>query len=70
LNFLSNANLKVLTDVALPEYLDRTIRDLQEKDAGSVVDLEEVLHELTTQIMGQMAYNVSWPTYPSNTHHF
>lgn len=59
LNFLSSANLKVLTDVALPEYLDKTILGLEEKDSESVVDLEEVLHELTTQIMGQMAYNVS-----------
>ncbi|KAF8862255.1 cytochrome P450 [Acephala macrosclerotiorum] len=59
LNFLSNANLKVLTDIALPEYLDRTIQDLEKRDAGSVIDLEEVLHELTTQIMGQMAYNMN-----------
>ncbi len=59
LNFLSNTNLKVLTDVALPQYLDRTVQDLQKKDCGSVIDLEELLHELTTQIMGRMAYNVS-----------
>ncbi|KUJ12289.1 cytochrome P450 [Mollisia scopiformis] len=58
LNFLSNTNLKVLTDVALPQYLDDTIQDLQKKDPESVFDLEEVLHELTTQIMGQMAYNL------------
>lgn len=58
LNFLSNANLKVLTDVALPQYLDDTIQELQKKDPTTVVDLEEVLHELTTQIMGRMAYNV------------
>jgi hypothetical protein len=58
LNFLSNANLKVLTDVALPQYLDDTVQDLSKK-ADSVIDLEEILHELTTQIMGRMAYNVS-----------
>ncbi|KAE8453222.1 hypothetical protein EG329_011289 [Mollisiaceae sp. DMI_Dod_QoI] len=58
LNFLSNANLKVLTDVALPRYLDRTVQDLRKQDSGSVIDLEEVLHELTTQIMGRMAYNM------------
>lgn len=59
LSFLSNANLKVLTDVALPQYLDDTIRDLSKKERDEVFDLEEILHELTTQIMGRMAYNVS-----------
>lgn len=59
LNFLSNANLKVLTDVALPQYLDDTVQDLSKKGSDSVIDLEDILHELTTQIMGRMAYNVS-----------
>lgn len=58
LQFLNNANLKVLTDVALPAYLDETVRSLSEVEHGSVVDLDEVLHELTTQLMGRMAYNV------------
>jgi hypothetical protein len=58
LNFLNNSNLKILTDDALPKYLDQTITRLQEIDVGSTVDLEEILHELTTQLMGQMAYNV------------
>ncbi|KAH6713866.1 cytochrome P450, partial [Leptodontidium sp. MPI-SDFR-AT-0119] len=58
LQFLNNANLKVLTDVALPAYLDETVRSLSEVEHGSVVDLDEVLHELTTQLMGRMAYNM------------
>ncbi|KAG4434504.1 hypothetical protein IFR05_010009 [Cadophora sp. M221] len=58
LHFLNNANLKVLTDVALPAYLDETVRSLSEVEHGSVFDLEEVLHELTTQLMGRMAYNM------------
>ncbi|PVH87676.1 cytochrome P450 [Cadophora sp. DSE1049] len=58
LHFLNNANLKVLTDVALPTYLNETVKSLQEEEEGSVVDLEEMLHELTTQLMGRMAYNM------------
>jgi len=58
LQFLNNANLKVLTDVALPAYLNEIVKSLQEDGQGSVVDLEEVLHELTTQLMGRMAYDV------------
>lgn len=61
LHFLNNANLKVLTDVALPAYLNETVKSLQEDGQGSVVDLEEVLHELTTQLMGRMAYDVREP---------
>ncbi|KAK0120042.1 hypothetical protein ONS95_011456 [Cadophora gregata] len=58
LHFLNNTNLKVLNDVALPDYLNETVESLQEVKQGSVVDLEEVLHELTTQLMGRMAYNM------------
>ncbi|KAH7346474.1 cytochrome P450 [Rhexocercosporidium sp. MPI-PUGE-AT-0058] len=58
LHFLNNANLKVLMDVALPAYLDATVKSLSEVEQGSVVDLEEILHELTTQLMGRMAYNM------------
>lgn len=59
LNFLNNANLKILTDVALPAYLDETVKGLSKTEQGSVIDLEDVLHELTTQLMGRMAYGVS-----------
>jgi hypothetical protein len=58
LHFLNNANLKVLTDEALPQYIDENLRILARMDMGSTIDLEEIFHELTTQLMGQMAYNV------------
>lgn len=58
LNFLSNANLKVLTEVALPLYLKQSIRHLRGAGNGSVTDVQAVFHELTTQLMGRMAYDV------------
>jgi hypothetical protein len=61
LHFLNNANLKVLTDEALPQYIDENVGNLEKMMEGSIVDLEEIFHELTTQLMGQMAYNVRLP---------
>ncbi len=58
LHFLSNANLRVLTDVALPQYLSENVQILQNLESGATIDLEETFHELTTQLMGRMAYNV------------
>lgn len=58
LHFLNNANMRVLTDVALPQYLSESVQSLQNVEKGSTVDLEETFHELTTQLMGRMAYNV------------
>jgi cytochrome P450 len=49
-----------LTDVALPDYLDTTIDVLRSAAGGTSIDLEEVFHELTTQLMGRMAYDVSF----------
>jgi len=58
MHFLNNANLKVLTDVALPQYLRSSINDIRERGKDKIIDLEEVMLELTTQIMGKMAYDV------------
>lgn len=58
LHFLSTSNIKVLTEVALPKYLDETIAALRESE-GKTIDLEAVFHELNTQLMGRMAYDVS-----------
>ena len=60
LRFFSNANLKEFIDQILPPYL----HDLEEQlDAiarsSGVVDLQELFLELTTRLMGQMAYDVS-----------
>jgi len=49
----------VLTDVALPQYLFQSINYLKERANGrEVVDLQGVFHEITSQLMGKMAYNV------------
>ncbi|KAK2627786.1 hypothetical protein QTJ16_002432 [Diplocarpon rosae] len=58
LHFLNNANLKALTDVVLPVYLQKTVKTLHAVENGRTIDLEEVFHELTTQLMGRMAYDM------------
>lgn len=62
LNFLSNKNLQVLTHVALPEYLAQSINLLKSKcEESREADLQAVFLEITSQLMGRMAYNVSPP---------
>jgi hypothetical protein len=52
--------MKVLTDTALPKYLNEIIAKLGEACSDSRdVDLEAEFHELTTKLMGRMAYDVS-----------
>jgi len=68
LQFLSNANLKVLTDVALPKYLDDSIRSLEGSKDGLAVDLEDKFHELTTILFGFLAFNVSLILLSNRTH--
>ena len=58
LSFLSTANMRILTDIALPQYLSQSIDYLKRQSGQSVVDLQHVFHEITTQLMGKMAYNV------------
>ncbi|KXH59738.1 cytochrome P450 [Colletotrichum salicis] len=58
LNFLNTANLRVLTDVALPQYLSQSVAFLESQSSNDVVDLQAVFHEITTQLMGKMAYNM------------
>ncbi|RDL37106.1 Uncharacterized protein BP5553_04539 [Venustampulla echinocandica] len=58
LHFLSNANLKALVEIGLPKYLKKTIQNLQQLKDESIIDLQPIFHELTTQLMGRMAYNV------------
>ncbi|MCJ1316772.1 hypothetical protein MMC15_002093 [Xylographa vitiligo] len=59
LRFFSNANLKTFINEVLPPLLADTKRDL---DAAlydeAVVDLQNVLLELTTRLMGKMAYDM------------
>ncbi|KAF4781289.1 cytochrome P450 [Colletotrichum scovillei] len=58
LNFLNTSNLRVLTDVALPQYLSQSVAYLGSQSGNDVVDLQAVFHEITTQLMGKMAYNM------------
>lgn len=59
LAFLNTSNLRVLTDVALPRYLGQAVKHLNEKmHDESVVDLQMVFHEITSQLMGKMAYDM------------
>ena len=59
LAFLNAANLRVLTDVALPQYLAQAVARLADKSAeGAVVDLQALFHDVTSQLMGKMAYNM------------
>ncbi|TEA11427.1 Cytochrome P450 86B1 [Colletotrichum sidae] len=59
LNFLSASNMRVLTEVALPQYLLQSVEFLKSQAAaGTVVDLQAVFHEITTELMGKMAYNM------------
>ncbi|EPE04978.1 cytochrome p450 [Ophiostoma piceae UAMH 11346] len=60
LAFLNTANIRILTDIALPKHLAEilvllgTSADTKDKE----VDLQAVFHELTSCIMGKMAYNM------------
>ncbi|KAL2133999.1 hypothetical protein VTI74DRAFT_1252 [Chaetomium olivicolor] len=58
LAFLNTANLRVLTDVALPQYLSASVEKLKTSVGKGPVDLQTVFHEITTNLMGKMAYNM------------
>ena len=71
MQFLSKTNLKVLTSVALPEFVRQTVENLDKvADYGEIVDLQIVFHEITTQIMGRMAYNMEMHTEDKFTQAF
>ncbi|KAI1440885.1 cytochrome P450 [Annulohypoxylon stygium] len=59
LAFLNASNLRVLTEIALPRYLGHAVDHLRtQARAGTVVDLQNVFHEITSQLMGKMAYDM------------
>lgn len=58
LAFLSNANLRVLTEVALPRFLGWSVEALRGVGEGREVDMQGVFHEITTRLMGEMAYGM------------
>ncbi len=58
-HFLSTSNLRVLTDVALPRYLSRIVGHVESRvKNGEIVDLQLVFHEITSLLMGRMAYDM------------
>ncbi|KAI0875819.1 cytochrome P450 [Hypoxylon argillaceum] len=58
-HFLNSSNLRVLTDVALPRYLTRSVENLRARvKSDEVVDLQFVFHEITSLLMGKMAYDM------------
>ncbi|KAL8920812.1 MAG: hypothetical protein Q9172_004318 [Xanthocarpia lactea] len=62
LRFFSNANLRTFIDAALPPILDDTERSLdQAAQRHHVVDMQELFIELTTRLMGKMAYDMDMP---------
>ncbi|MCJ1478161.1 hypothetical protein MMC13_006837 [Lambiella insularis] len=59
LRFFSNSNLRTFINDVLPPVLAETQLGLDKaSETGSVVDLQHVLLELTTRLMGRMAYNM------------
>ncbi|POS77399.1 cytochrome P450 [Diaporthe helianthi] len=59
LAFLNTKNLQVLTDIALPQYLAQGVDFLQSRSRDlREADLQSVFHDITTQLMGKLAYNM------------
>lgn len=71
LQFLNRENLRVLTEIALPKLLEQSARSLMDAaDEERVMDLQEVLHEITTQVMGKMAYDMEMHVHDDFTKAF
>ncbi|CAF9917203.1 hypothetical protein IMSHALPRED_003501 [Imshaugia aleurites] len=62
LRFFSNANLKTFIEDVLPPILADTEESLDDASRrGNVIDLQTVLLDLTTRLMGNMAYDMDMP---------
>ncbi len=60
LKFFTGSNLDVLIDEVLPNaYMQTRSILLQHINSGQPLDLEAVLLDLTTAVVGRMAYDVS-----------
>ncbi|KAI1826954.1 cytochrome P450 [Xylaria intraflava] len=58
-HFLNPPNLRVMTDVALPRYLGQSVDLLRTRaKEGGILDLQLMFHELTSLLMGKMAYGM------------
>lgn len=59
LEFLNKQNFDVLVDVELPRHLDSMMKKLDSSaEREETVDLDHLFLELTTQLMGRMAYSM------------
>ena len=59
LRFFSNSNLQRFIDITLPPLLDDLHGKLQKAaKEGSAIDLQACFLELTTRLMGTIAYDV------------
>lgn len=72
MRFFSNSNLKIFIEQILPHYLEETVAKKLDAAVKSSeqVDLQELFLDLTTRLMGVMAYDVSDPSFPFHVHHF
>ncbi|KAL8659778.1 MAG: hypothetical protein Q9202_006953 [Teloschistes flavicans] len=62
LRFFSNSNLKAFIDHDLPPIIDDTERHLDQVALSEqIVDMQEVFLELTTRLMGKVAYDMDMP---------
>ena len=62
LRFFSNANLKVFIDNVLPPLLRSTEKELEDATVAlKLIDLQYLLLELTTRLMGNVAYDMDIP---------
>jgi cytochrome P450 len=63
LKFFAGSNLDTLIEDVLPNaYLQTCVELLQHAKSGQPLDLEAVLLDLTTAVVGRMAYDVSLRT--------
>ncbi|ETI25933.1 hypothetical protein G647_02710 [Cladophialophora carrionii CBS 160.54] len=60
LKFFSGTNLEVMIDDVLPEVYEESTREglSQAAQDRSVVDMQKVFHDLTTTVVGHMAYDM------------
>ena len=65
LRFFSNANLKTFIEHVVPPIFKDTEKSLNDASrCEKVIDLQSVLLDLTTRLMGNMAYDVCVFVHP------
>ncbi len=62
LQFLNASNVKALSDVPLSRELDKAVKELKKRGPEVPVDLESLILNVTTTVMGRMAYDMDMKT--------